>query len=96
MSVATRYYDIIEGGIRLYCHVQPKASRDAIAGVHNDRLKIQITAPPSDGQANEHLRRFIAKQAGVAKSGVTLVSGHTSRQKTLLITGIHCLPDGFP
>jgi len=65
-------------------------------GIHNDRLKIQITAPPTDGKANEHLIRFIAKIAGVAKSRVTLVSGQTSRQKTLLIEGLDALPDSFP
>lgn len=90
------YVQACESGLRLHCHLQPRASRDALVGIHNDRLKIQITAPPTDGKANEHLIRFIAKIAGVAKSRVTLVSGETSRQKTLFIEGLDALPDSFP
>ena len=90
------YFRLTEQGLEVHCHVQPKASRDAIAGIHNERLKVQITAPPTDGKANAHLIRFIAKAAGVAKSTVELTSGHSSRQKTLLLAGLRELPDQFP
>ncbi|VEH65645.1 Uncharacterised ACR, YggU family COG1872 [Rodentibacter pneumotropicus] len=42
-------------GIRLKIFLQPKASRDQIVGIHNEELKITITAPPIEGQANAHL-----------------------------------------
>lgn len=90
------YCQLTDDGLRLHCQIQPKASRDAIVGIHNERLKIQITAPPTDGKANEHLVRFIAKTLGIAKSRVVLVAGDTSRQKTLLLQGIDHLPDSFP
>ena len=38
--------------------IQPKASRDQIMGPHGDELKVAITAPPVDGQANAHLIKF--------------------------------------
>mgnify|MGYP001324073158 CR=1 FL=1 len=76
------------GGILLPCWIQPKSSRDAVAGLYGDAVKIAITAPPVDGKANAHLCRFIAKTAGIPKSSVELASGHTSRRKVLRLKGI--------
>ncbi len=42
--------------------LQPKASRDAFVGLLGDELKVAITAPPVDGQANKHLIKFLSKQ----------------------------------
>lgn len=49
-------------GLVLRLYIQPKASRDSIVGLHGDELKVAITAPPVDGQANAHLVKFLAKQ----------------------------------
>jgi len=75
-------------------HVQPKASRDEIAGEHGDRLKVRITAPPVDGKANQHLVAFLAKLCGVPRSRVELVSGTSGRSKQLRIESPVQLPDG--
>ena len=56
-----------DDGLVLRLYIQPKASRDAIVGVHGDELKVAITAPPVDGQANAHLVKYLAKQFKVAK-----------------------------
>lgn len=69
--------------LRLY--IQPRASRDLIAGVHGDEIKVAITAPPVDGQANAHLIRFLAKEFGVAKSSVAIMKGELGRHKQLSI-----------
>lgn len=76
----------------LFCHLQPKASKDEFCGQHGDRLKIRITAPPVDGKANAHLIRFIAKQFGVVKADVVISSGELGRQKTLQINQPTKLP----
>jgi len=76
----------------LFCHLQPKASRDEFAGQHGERLKIRITAPPVDGKANAHLIEFLAAQFAVAKQAVTIVSGETGRQKTVRIENPRQLP----
>lgn len=55
-------------GLVLRLYIQPKASRDSIVGLHGDELKVAITAPPVDGQANAHLVKFLAKQFRVAKA----------------------------
>ncbi|HEA25662.1 MAG TPA: YggU family protein [Ectothiorhodospiraceae bacterium] len=81
--------------------VQPKASRDEIVGPYgegaNDEeieaLKIRISAPPVDGKANEQLIKFIAKQFGVARRDVELLSGTTGRNKRVAITEPKRLPE---
>ncbi|HFE46155.1 MAG TPA: DUF167 domain-containing protein, partial [Nannocystis exedens] len=40
--------------------VVPRASRSRVVGVHGDRLKIQLAAPPVDGAANKSLIELIA------------------------------------
>jgi uncharacterized protein len=48
---------------------------------------IRVTAPPVDGKANEALCRLVAKKAGVAPSNVTVIRGHTARDKVLRVEG---------
>ncbi|MBB4864305.1 uncharacterized protein (TIGR00251 family) [Pseudomonas nitritireducens] len=66
-------------------HLQPKASRDEFAGLHGERLKIRLTAPPVEGKANAHLLAFLGKAFGVPKSTVKLESGELNRQKRVRI-----------
>lgn len=69
----------------LSVYVQPRASRDEIAGLHDNELKIRITAPPVDGKANAHLIKFLAKSFGVSRSRIQLLGGESSRHKRLAI-----------
>lgn len=84
----------------LDCHLQPKASKDEFAGLHGERLKIRLTAPPVEGKANAHLLAFLGKAFGVAKSQVELLSGELNRQKRVRIQTPQKLPElpglGFP
>jgi hypothetical protein len=68
--------------------VQPKSSRDEIAGIHDGRLKVRISAPPVEGRANERLIEVIAKAFGVPKSNVEIIKGEHARVKTIKISGI--------
>ena len=77
--------------LRLY--IQPKASRDQIVGLHGDELKVAITAPPVDGQANAHLQKFIAKQFRVAKSQVVIDMGELGRHKQVRISQPQQIPE---
>jgi len=77
-----------ESSITIEVQVQPKSSRDEIAGLRNGRIKVKVTAPPEDGKANERLREIIAKEFGVSKSKVEIVRGETSRLKTIKISGL--------
>lgn len=75
-------------GARFEVQLAPRASRDALLGVHDGALKIALTAPPVDGAANASLVAFVAKRLGVAKRDVRITHGHTSRRKTLEIDGV--------
>ena len=76
--------------------IQPRASRDEIVGPYgegdDEMLKVRITAPPVDGKANGYLLKFLAKQFGVARRDLDLLSGETGRNKRIAITG----PKRFP
>ena len=73
-------------GVVFKVHVQPKASKNAIVGLHDDALKIRLTAPPVDGAANKMCVQFLAKELGVPKSAIEIVAGQTSRTKHICIS----------
>ncbi len=75
------------GGIVLEVLVQPRASRTRVAGEHGGRLKIQLAAPPVDGEANAALVEFLAEALGVRKADVEVVRGESGRRKTVRVTG---------
>ncbi|MCZ7585405.1 MAG: DUF167 family protein [Deltaproteobacteria bacterium] len=75
-------------GVWLSIRLAPRASRDKILGEHGGRLKIAVTSPPVDGEANAHVIRFLAKSLGVAKSAVEIVRGQYSREKDIHIAGV--------
>lgn len=72
--------------------IQPRASRDEIAGIYGNRLKLRITAAPVDGAANTRLIHFLARQFDVAKRDVELIQGDHSRDKTFHISSPKKLP----
>jgi len=76
--------------IRIY--VQPKASKNEFCAVHDDAIKVRITAPPIDGKANQQLIQFLSKNFKVPKSQVQLLSGESSRQKRFCIHSPKALP----
>ena len=68
--------------------VQPRASRAKLGPVHDKRIKIAVTAPPVDGEANAAVIELVAKQLGVAKSAVAVIAGAASRRKTVRVAGV--------
>jgi len=88
-----KFYYWQEKDLFLSIHVQPKASRTEVVGVHNDRLKIKTTTPPVDGKANESVLKFLAKTFGVAKSHVILLKGDISRDKQFCIKSPKKIPN---
>lgn len=76
------------GGVTFAVRVVPRASRNEIAGIHGNALKVRLTAPPIEGRANEALIAFLAKRLGVRKSQVEIVAGATSRRKMIRVIGL--------
>jgi uncharacterized protein len=68
--------------------VVPGASRDRLAGQLGDQLKVQVTAPPADGQANTRLCELLAAALAVPTRAVTVAAGHGSPRKTIAVTGL--------
>ena len=74
------------GAVVLRVLVQPRASKNELAGVHGDCLKIRITSPPVEDQANKKLCAFLSKLIGVGKKQVEVVGGHKTRVKKVRIS----------
>ena len=73
-------------GVRFSVRVQPRASRNEIAGLHGAALKIRLTAPPVEGMANEALIDFLSETLKIARRNVCIVSGHSSRTKVIEVS----------
>jgi uncharacterized protein len=77
-----------DGAVSFVVRVQPRASRDEIVGEYQEGLKIRLTAPPVDDQANEALRRLLAARLKVPLAAVRIASGERSRTKRVEINGV--------
>lgn len=86
------HYHWRDGTLVLQCHVQPGASASEWCGIHGERLKVRVKAPPAEGRANHELLRFVAAEFGVATGQVTLLAGASARKKTIAISS----PRRFP
>jgi uncharacterized protein (TIGR00251 family) len=74
--------------VTLRVRVQPRASREAILGWREDVLRLAVTAPPVEGEANQAVRRLLARTLRVAPSAVAVVGGERGRDKTLRVDGL--------
>ncbi|MDR3417747.1 MAG: DUF167 domain-containing protein [Nevskia sp.] len=73
---------------RLEVKVSPKASRDAVSGWLGGALKVSVRAAPERGKANEAVEALLAEVLELPRSAVTVVAGHTARNKRLEIAGL--------
>ena len=73
---------------RIRVRLTPRAARDEIAGWQGDVLRVRVTAPPVEGQANAALARLLARALGVPPSRVGVVAGARGRDKTVAIDGL--------
>lgn len=90
MILSDNQLDIKElpDGIAFKVRVQPRSSKNAIAGIMGDSLKINITSPPVDGEANAACIAFFANIFSVGKSTVLITGGHRSRLKIIKVAGL--------
>ncbi len=82
--------NIQEGNKALILEVKvlPRASRNQIVGEQEGMLRVKLTAPPVDGEANQSLIEFLAHQLKVPKKNLHILRGDSSRQKLLEISGL--------
>ena len=78
----------IEGGVVFLTKIVPGSSQTRICGLLDGMLKIKISAPPEKGKANQRLLEFLAKQLGVKKSAISIISGQTNPVKQVQVLGV--------
>ena len=74
-------------GISFDVLVQPRASRPRLGPIHGDRIKVAVTSPPVDGEANAAVIELVARALGVPRAAVEVIAGTSSRRKTLRVRG---------
>lgn len=72
----------------LSVRVQPRASKDEIAGILDGALKIHLQAPAAEGRANRALCEFLASLLKTPRSAVRILSGERRRTKRVEIRGV--------
>ena len=75
-------------GATFQVKVHPRARKNAITGVIGDALKLSLTAPPVEGEANDACIAFVAELLNVPRSSVTIAAGASSRQKLIRVSGV--------
>lgn len=77
-----------ESFLEMDLFIAARASRSRIAAIYDNRLKIQLTAAPVDGEANAELLVFLSKLFKLPKANFAISSGLTSKRKVVNIRGI--------
>ncbi len=77
-----------DGTVLLSLHVQPKASKSRVVGLHDGCLKVAVAAPPIEGRANKEVVKLVAGILGIAARQVTVKTGALSRKKLLVVKAL--------
>jgi hypothetical protein len=76
-----------KSGATFAVRLHPRAKKNAITGTLGDALKLSLTAPPTEGRANEACIEFLAEVLRLPRSSVTIAAGHRSRNKVVRVSG---------
>lgn len=68
--------------------LQPRASKNEVAGLLQGAVKIRLTSPPVDNRANRQLEKFLASILEVPRTSIEIVAGEKSRLKTVAVNGL--------
>lgn len=74
--------------IEFAVHVRPGGRRDAVEGRYDGVLAVRVSAPPTDGRANDAVRTVLATAFGVKRGEVAIIGGHTARRKRVRVDGV--------
>lgn len=73
---------------RISLRVSPNAPKNEVVGFSDGILRVKIAAPPLKGKANRELVAFLSRLLGVSQSSLAIIRGHTSRSKTVAVSGL--------
>lgn len=77
-----------ENYVTFSVRVQPRSSKNEICGIYGDAIKIKLTSPPVDGEANEGLIEFLSGILKINKGQIEIIGGHKSKNKLIKIRSI--------
>ena len=75
-------------GSLLSVRVQPRSSRNTLAGVHASALKVRVTPPAEGGRATAACLKLLSKTLSVPPSALSVVRGERERDKVILVPGL--------
>jgi len=78
----------VDDGVIFAAKIVPGSSQTAVCGLLDEMLKIKVSAAPEKGKANQCLIELLAKQLGVKKNAVSIISGKTNPIKRMQVLGI--------
>lgn len=78
----------LDGGVVFAAKIVPGSSKTAACGLLDGMLKIKISAAPEKGKANQCLIEFLARQLGVKKNSISIISGAARAVKKMQVLGI--------
>ncbi len=79
---------IPENKARISVHVYPNAVKNEIVGLTNGVLRVKLSVPPVKGKANRELVAFLSRLLGLKKDSISIIKGHTTRKKVVVIDGL--------
>ena len=79
---------MVRRSTRLRLRVSPGAARTELVGRHGEAWKVRVAAPPEDGRANAAVVKLLRQRLALPRGGVVLVSGHTTPDKIVELSGI--------
>jgi len=85
---STSHSDLDQVKTHIKVKLHPRSSRNEIVGIENNILKVKVTSPPVDGEANKALIQLLSKSLGISKGRVEIIAGMSSRLKTIRIYGL--------
>ena len=85
-TAAVRVYQV-GGRVCVGVRASPSAPRTELRGIHGDRLKVAVAAPPEDNRANRALEEALADWLGIGRDRISVFKGHASRDKVVAFTG---------
>ncbi len=77
-----------ESKSKISLRVHPNAAKSEVIGLTDGILQVRIAAPPVKGQANKELITLLSKVLAISKRAITIIKGHTSRNKVITIDGL--------
>ena len=78
----------IKVAVFISVRVSPNSTRNEVVGFNDGVWQVKVSAPPIKGKANKELIAFLSEILGVGRSSLSIIKGHTSRNKLMAIDGL--------